>query len=528
MSYTRNETWTAPPPPPGLGLEGGTYNNRNTTGTMTSTEAITATGQYIGSGGGASFSYSVYDYEEVLRTHSQADDLTTFTGDGYTTLDGHWVRSETTDSLLTHTEIGSGLSATWSDDFTSHHSYTLTIVNANGSDTWTWGEDANWSASATYTLEAPTPTGIMHNPLLADVDALFGRNLEGMGFLRHVTTARRLKSDIPLSTGGTRKLDDGGAGDALQQPNHSSGGNGANGVNDRSPNYQAIEVPDPAVPLDPYTYHRFVKPTQDGKRIFQGDYLQSDEDFRRELHSRYERDKREHAWQGIKDGFVMSLNGVTLGLIDSLSERARELRGEYGEGTYWFCTVSGGVGLVAGALAGGMALGPSVGAGVTWLGQSIFAYGSAYFPALWKVGELMLTTPTGQGITIFIVASILTGGDYEAAGYMAFEIWLQSPRRPKAAKGNAGAAPLTSRADFHIQLRSQGYQYHHTTKGGYVLYRHPNGSQIWIRPNGQVIRTGPPVTPSGGGKAYPPRVDASGNTITTHDPNEFVEPLPGN
>ncbi len=53
-------------------------------------------------------------------------------------------------------------------------------------------------------------------------------------------------------------------------------------------------------------------------------------------------------------------------------------------------------------------------------------------------------------------------------------------------------APLTSRAGFHIQVRSQGYQYPqypHTTQGGYVLYRHPNGSQIWIRPNGQVIRT---------------------------------------
>ena len=86
-------------------------------------------------------------------------------------------------------------------------------------------------------------------------------------------------------------------------------------------------------------------------------------------------------------------------------------------------------------------------------------------------------------------------------------------------------SPLTSRADFHIQVRSQGYHYHHTTKGGYVLYRH-NGAQIWIRPNGQVIRTGPPVPPSGGGKMYNPRVDPSGNSITTHNPNEFVGPLP--
>jgi hypothetical protein len=41
-----------------------------------------------------------------------------------------------------------------------------------------------------------------------------------------------------------------------------------------------------------------------------------------------------------------------------------------------------------------------------------------------------------------------------------------------------------------------------------------------------VIRTGPPVTPTGGGNPYRPRVDAAGNPITTHSTNEFVEPLP--
>ena len=124
---------------------------------LTSTEAIMGHGHHVGSGGGASFSYSAYDYDEVIRTHTQADDLTTYTGNGYTTLDGYWIRSETTDSLLTHMEIGSGLSAGWSDDFTSSHAYILTIVNANGSDSWSWDVDAEWFASDFFNLEAPAP-----------------------------------------------------------------------------------------------------------------------------------------------------------------------------------------------------------------------------------------------------------------------------------------------------------------------------------------------------------------------------------
>ncbi len=46
-----------------------------------------------------------------------------------------------------------------------------------------------------------------------DVDLLFGRNLEGTGFLKYANTARRLLGDIPLSHGGSAKLDDGGDAD---------------------------------------------------------------------------------------------------------------------------------------------------------------------------------------------------------------------------------------------------------------------------------------------------------------------------
>ena len=48
---------------------------------------------------------------------------------------------------------------------------------------------------------------------------------------------------------------------------------------------------------------------------------------------------------------------------------------------------------------------------------------------------------------------------------------------------------------------------------------------VWVRPNGQVIRLGPKVPPSGGGKPYNPRVDADGNLIGTHNPPEFISPI---
>lgn len=84
-----------------------------------------------------------------------------------------------------------------------------------------------------------------------------------------------------------------------------------------------------------------------------------------------------------------------------------------------------------------------------------------------------------------------------------------------------------SRADAHIAIRNAGYNYHGTTAGGYVRYRHPSGAEIQIRPNGEVIRLGPPVTPQGGGRPYHPRIDDQGNRIPTHSTGEFVVPLPG-
>jgi hypothetical protein len=60
-----------------------------------------------------------------------------------------------------------------------------------------------------------------------------------------------------------------------------------------------------------------------------------------------------------------------------------------------------------------------------------------------------------------------------------------------------------------------------------VRYRHPGGGEIQIRPDGEVIRLGPKVTPEGGGRPYSPRLDSEGNRTPSHNTGEFVAPLPG-
>jgi len=86
-----------------------------------------------------------------------------------------------------------------------------------------------------------------------------------------------------------------------------------------------------------------------------------------------------------------------------------------------------------------------------------------------------------------------------------------------------------SRADLHMELRDKGYTYHGTSSEGrgYTRYRHVDGSEVQIRPNGEVLYLRPKVQPKDGGKWFAPRTDANGKPLQgTHNTGEFVEPLP--
>ena len=81
--------------------------------------------------------------------------------------------------------------------------------------------------------------------------------------------------------------------------------------------------------------------------------------------------------------------------------------------------------------------------------------------------------------------------------------------------GQGSSLPRT-RADLHMDLRSKGYNYHGTTRGGYVSYRHANGTDVWIKPSGEVIPVQNHI-----------RLDYYGNRLPAqcHSTGHFVEAL---
>lgn len=70
-----------------------------------------------------------------------------------------------------------------------------------------------------------------------------------------------------------------------------------------------------------------------------------------------------------------------------------------------------------------------------------------------------------------------------------------------------------------IRITAAGFLLHGTTRGGYREWRHPDGSAIWIRPSGEVIRLGP-HTP---GKKHRQRYDQIGDKTTTHSTGEAIK-----
>lgn len=70
-------------------------------------------------------------------------------------------------------------------------------------------------------------------------------------------------------------------------------------------------------------------------------------------------------------------------------------------------------------------------------------------------------------------------------------------------------------------LERAGFEYRSETSGGYVKWIHPDRSQVWIRPNGEVVRLGPKVKGSAG-KMYHPRYDQHGLRTRLHSTGERI------
>jgi hypothetical protein len=72
-------------------------------------------------------------------------------------------------------------------------------------------------------------------------------------------------------------------------------------------------------------------------------------------------------------------------------------------------------------------------------------------------------------------------------------------------------------------IEGAGYTYHSTSKGGYIRFRHSDGSEIYIRTNGEIMRLGPKYQPDPNKAGYHPRYNDKGELLTDHHTGEYVK-----
>jgi len=72
-------------------------------------------------------------------------------------------------------------------------------------------------------------------------------------------------------------------------------------------------------------------------------------------------------------------------------------------------------------------------------------------------------------------------------------------------------------------LKEAGFNDKGETAGGYREFEHEDKSKIYIRPDGEVVRTGPKVQiPDENKRGYRPRVDQHGKITQDHSTGEIV------
>ncbi|MFB6833393.1 polymorphic toxin-type HINT domain-containing protein [Streptomyces hydrogenans] len=73
--------------------------------------------------------------------------------------------------------------------------------------------------------------------------------------------------------------------------------------------------------------------------------------------------------------------------------------------------------------------------------------------------------------------------------------------------------------EARAEIERGGFVFHSESGSGYIRYRHADGSEMYIRPDGEVMRLAPKVRPASGmGKSYHPRLDPEGRVTQNHDP----------
>lgn len=97
----------------------------------------------------------------------------------------------------------------------------------------------------------------------------------------------------------------------------------------------------------------------------------------------------------------------------------------------------------------------------------------------------------------------------------------------KAAAGDLGVARLPdlngkTLKQAERELNREGFTFRKETKGGYRHYVNADGSQVWIRPDGEVQRLGPKIDAGPNQKDYRQRYGPDGRVTQSHSTGERV------
>lgn len=144
------------------------------------------------------------------------------------------------------------------------------------------------------------------------------------------------------------------------------------------------------------------------------------------------------------------------------------------------------------------------------------------------LGGLSASTSTAIGLAGLSASATILAGQYIRQNGLP-EIYLPQQTGPSPAITVSQVAAQTlpnlngkSQEEAEQELNDAGFIQGNTSAGGYARWRHPDGSDVYIRPNGEVIRLGPKVAPTGGGKMYHPHYDPDGQITQEHNTGETI------
>ncbi len=143
----------------------------------------------------------------------------------------------------------------------------------------------------------------------------------------------------------------------------------------------------------------------------------------------------------------------------------------------------------------------------------------------YHISDTEILKRTAEGAAAPLVAGEVPQAARTA--YRTYRAWRQGQEalnRHNSAAGQLRDLTGKTRAEAEQALKDAGFEHHSTTSGGYTRYRHPDGSDVWIRPNGEIVRTPPrQYAPDGRVSNKGERFGPDGRPTSQHNTGETLK-----